>query len=424
MKDNGKNPKEKIHFPALYPLWIPVFVDVLGYSILTPLFPSIEWIFHVDVLTVSLLLSTNALFGFICGPLLGSLSDKHGRRPFLIVSEIGTLAGFILFAFAPSIEFLFLSRAVDGIFGGIYPITRAVIGDVVPHQYRSKQMANMGVIHILASLVGPSAGGVLVDLYKNLIAPGMLAVVLSAASIVITIIFFKETLPMKGNLPVEKDSEDFNHAHSNEQSHGDEDPISKNKTALFVLAQWGVHALYFIIFISLTSIYLDESLHLSSSSIGLFMSLSGIFRIVLRYTAFEPIINKFGDKKTAKIGLFAFMASFFALIFVQNWIEFLVVMIISSFAASLARGPMNSFMSRSVSKFKQGRMQGLGNSLEKIDEIVGPVLGGTVLDVLGAPSFGLLLFSISCIPFAMSFKKLTFKKEGLQEKDEMLEIDD
>jgi len=72
---------------------------------------------------------------------------------------------------------------------------------------------------------------------------------------------------------------------------------------------------------------------------------------------------------------------------------------------------MNSFISRSVSKYKQGRIQGIANSLEKVAEIIGPIVGGSILAMVGGPGFGILLFSISCFPFAMSFKKLVFPGE-------------
>ncbi|MBN2151109.1 MAG: MFS transporter, partial [Candidatus Lokiarchaeota archaeon] len=199
--DEASKPRpatERARYAALYPMWVALFVDVLGYSILIPLFPFISEHFPgANALVVSLLLSTNAVFGFVFGPLLGSLSDKHGRKPMLMISLLGTTAGFLVFAFAPSIEFLFLSRAIDGIFGGVYPITRAVIGDVVPIKHRSKEMANMGVTHILASLVGPASGGILAERTGSLLAPGLLSAALAVGSLAITAFFFKETLPTK-----------------------------------------------------------------------------------------------------------------------------------------------------------------------------------------------------------------------------------
>jgi DHA1 family tetracycline resistance protein-like MFS transporter len=405
-------PREKMRFPILYPLWLAVYVDILGYSIQAPLFPAIESLFHVDLFTVSMLLSTNALFGFICGPILGSLSDKYGRKPLLLISEAGTMMGFLLFAFAPSIEWLFLSRVIDGVFGGIYPITRAVIGDAVPIKFRSKQMANMGLMHIIASLMGPALGGILVERTGSLAAPGTLAALLALASILLTGIMFKETLPYKAGTR-KLEPQVGGPVQANKAIPLTPDiPIRRNRVALYILAQWGTHAFYFSILVTMTSLYMQEHLGLGPELIGYFMMLSGVLRILLRFAAFEPIINKFGDKKTSIIGLSIFVVAFGILVFVDTWVQFLIVMIMTSFAATCARGPMNTFMSRSVSKRQQGRVQGLGNSEEKIAEISGPIIGGSILGAYGGAGFGAMLFFISIIPLAMSFKKVEFVGEA------------
>ncbi|MEX2682175.1 MAG: MFS transporter [Candidatus Sigynarchaeota archaeon] len=406
--------KEHARYVALYPMWVALFVDVLGYSIFIPLFPFISVHFPGgSPIVVSFLLATNAVFGLFFGPLLGSLSDRFGRKPLLMISLAGTMTGFFVFAFAPSIEFLFISRAIDGIFGGVYPITRAVIGDIVPIKNRSKQMANMGVVHIIASMGGPAAGGILAERTGTLLAPGLLAAALAFGSLVITAAFFKETLPIKTGMfqgaPLQH-LEITASVQPGQSSAGDV-PIVKNKVALYILTQWGFHSLYFMILVAMGSLYLGVHIGLNSEEIGLLMMLSSFIRIAVRYSAFVPILNKLGDHKTATFGLLLFVLGFFWLIFVNNWIQYMISLVVTSFAATCARGPMNSFISRSVSKYKQGRIQGIANSLEKVGEIIGPIIGGSILALVGGPGFGLLLFLLSCAPFVMSFKKLQFPGE-------------
>ena len=148
----------RIAYPELTPLWIAVFIDILGFSILIPFLPFFSQEYNAPAWQIGLLLSTNALFGFFSGPIWGALSDRKGRKPMLLVSQLGTLAAFLMLAFSNTMAMLFVSRVVDGIFGGNFPIAKAVIGDVVPPDKRSEQMSNVGVAHVLASLVGPGLG--------------------------------------------------------------------------------------------------------------------------------------------------------------------------------------------------------------------------------------------------------------------------
>jgi DHA1 family tetracycline resistance protein-like MFS transporter len=130
----------RLDYAELIPLWIAVFVDILGFSILIPFLPFFSQEYGAPAWQIGLLLSTNALFGFFSGPIWGSLSDRYGRKPMLLISQAGTLAGFLMLAFSNSLTMLYVSRIVDGIFGGNFPIAKAIIGDMVPSKERSQPL--------------------------------------------------------------------------------------------------------------------------------------------------------------------------------------------------------------------------------------------------------------------------------------------
>ena len=117
-------------YTQLRPIWSAVFMDIFGMTVLMPLalFLRDEW--SRNPTEILLLMSTNAVFTFIFGPILGKLSDKYGRKPLLLISQFGTFSAFLIFAFAPNIQILYLSRAIDGIFGGNFPIAKAIVVDV------------------------------------------------------------------------------------------------------------------------------------------------------------------------------------------------------------------------------------------------------------------------------------------------------
>ena len=186
----------KKKYSSLWPLWVAVFSDILGFTILIPLFPLFISLFSVTPLEVGYAMSLNAAFGFIFGPILSHLSDKYGRKPLLLISQFGTLLGFVILAMSPNIYWVYASRIVDGMFGGNFPIAKAIIGDVVEPKDRSKEMTNVGTAHNLANLVGPAIGGLLSE-STGLVGPALVAAFLSLITIIMTILYIEETAPIK-----------------------------------------------------------------------------------------------------------------------------------------------------------------------------------------------------------------------------------
>ncbi|MHA1300402.1 MAG: MFS transporter [Candidatus Helarchaeota archaeon] len=422
----------KIKFPKLFPLWIAVFIDILGFTLLIPFLPffiksltvpipefqPIYDLFPISptiALMVGIALATNAIFGLFFGPILGHLSDKYGRRPLLLISQFGTMAAFIILAFSNTYELVLISRVIDGVFGGNFPIAKAVIGDVVPSKHRATQMTNVGVAHVLASLFGPAIGGFLYTKW-GIIAPGLFAAILSLVTIIVTYFFLQESAPTKtksNNSSIAKFKKPKAPVKPvSIQSDNKPQSIWKNHLAIFLLVQWGLHTISFMIFMSNASLYADIQLNMKPNEIGLFLSLSGIARLIIRFYIFEPTLRKFGDKKTTQIGLTCFVLAFFAISFVNDIIQFLIVLMIISYAASCSRGVLISFQSRSVSPQEQGKMGGLSTSLDNFAQVVGPLLGSFVLGTFGATWFGLMTFSIAIGAFLMSFKPIKFKFEA------------
>ena len=170
------NNRKLFKYRILTPLWIAIFIDVLGFTLFFPMVGFFSDLFDTSMTMIGLIFSVNAMFGFVFGPILAKLSDKYGRRPLLLISQFGTCLAFILTAFSNTLWMLFLARMIDGIFGGNFPIAKAIISDKVPPKDRGIQMANVGIAHVLASLIGPAIGGVLFTWF-GLLGPDYLQLV-------------------------------------------------------------------------------------------------------------------------------------------------------------------------------------------------------------------------------------------------------
>ncbi|HLW75962.1 MAG TPA: MFS transporter, partial [Bryobacteraceae bacterium] len=143
----------------LLPIFLIVAVDVLGLTIMIPLLPFYAERFGASPAMVGWLIGVYAACQLVSGPLLGRASDFTGRKPLLIVSQIGTLIGFLMLAFAPNLWIIFLARVVDGATAGNLSLAQAYISDVTEPEQRSKAFGLIGIAFGMGFLIGPAISG-------------------------------------------------------------------------------------------------------------------------------------------------------------------------------------------------------------------------------------------------------------------------
>jgi DHA1 family tetracycline resistance protein-like MFS transporter len=406
-------------YAELTPLWIAVFIDILGFSVLIPFLPFFSQEYQVPAWQIGLLLSTNALFGFFSGPIWGALSDAKGRKPMLLLSQFGTLIGFLMLAFSGSMTMLYASRIVDGIFGGNYPIAKAIVGDVVPPHDRSREMSNIGVAHVLSSLIGPGLGGLLSR--WGILAPGLVSAALTCVTIGLTFFFLKETNPVARRASRQRRALSNPDLGSEPKPADAKEGLARRRTgpasvwsnpiARYLLVQWGFHTLSFMTYMSCISLFAYLRLGLDAGQVGRLLMIAGIVRVFIRFVIFVPLLERLGDRKTSRVGLTTFVVVFFLLGLVRNQLQFTMALCAVSFAASCTRSILNSFLSRSVKPTEQGRAMGLSASLDSFAHIVGPLVGGFILDSLPLWMYGGLAGIFALGAFFMGFRRIEFPHE-------------
>jgi DHA1 family tetracycline resistance protein-like MFS transporter len=190
-----QDPGEKLDFKKILPVVVILFVDLLGLSIMIPLLPFYAARFGADAFVVGLLSAAYPAMQFVFAPFLGRLSDRVGRRPVLIISQIGTLIGFIIMTFANSLWVLFLSRIIDGISGANISTAQAVITDSTTEKTRARGLGLVGAAFGMGFITGPIiAFGVLAFTGGNYQAVAITAAVFSFLSIMLTWFWLPETL--------------------------------------------------------------------------------------------------------------------------------------------------------------------------------------------------------------------------------------
>src|SRR5215216_1177729 len=199
-----EQPIEKLDFKRILPIIVIVFVDLLGLSIIIPLLPLYAARFSATPLVIGILQATYPLMQFVGAPILGHLSDRFGRKPVLIASQIGTLAGFILLGFANTLALLFLSRIIDGVSGANISTAQAAIADSTNEKTRTQGLGLVGAAFGVGFVLGPVIAFIVLAVSgQNYQAVAFTAAFFSLASILLTSFWFRET-KTSDSVPVSK----------------------------------------------------------------------------------------------------------------------------------------------------------------------------------------------------------------------------
>ncbi len=185
---------EKLDFKRILPIIVIVFVDLLGLSIIIPVLPYFAARFSATPIVIGILQATYPMMQFVGAPVLGRLSDRFGRKPVLIISQIGTFAGFVLLGFANTLTLLFISRIIDGISGANLSTAQAAIADSTTERTRTQGLGLTGAAFGAGFVVGPMiASVVLVASHGDYKAVALTAAFFSLVSVLLTTFWFHET---------------------------------------------------------------------------------------------------------------------------------------------------------------------------------------------------------------------------------------
>jgi DHA1 family tetracycline resistance protein-like MFS transporter len=188
--------QEKLNFKRILPIFVIVLIDLLGMTIIIPLMPLYAASYGANAFMIGLLGAAYPVMQFVGAPLLGRLSDRVGRKPVLVISQIGTLVGFLLLGGAGSLWMLFFSRIVDGISGANIATAQAAITDSTTEKTRTQGLGLIGAAFGLGFVIGPVIAFVsLAASGNNYHVPAFVAAGFSLISILLTVFWFHETLP-------------------------------------------------------------------------------------------------------------------------------------------------------------------------------------------------------------------------------------
>ena len=344
-----------------------VFLDLVWFGIVIPVLPLYAERFGASPLVIGLLVGVYSAMQCLFAPILGRLSDRVGRRPVLLVSVIGTSAGFLLMGLAHSLWLLFAARILDGMTGGNISTAQAYIADVTAPQQRSRGMGLIGAAFGLGFIFGPAIGGLLS--HVSLAAPFLFASILAAANALAIYFFLPESLPVERRHPARKQTS-FQTLFR-EMWHR---PIR------IILAAYFFTTVSFSLLTATYALFTERRFGYNAAQNGYIFAGQGLVGVIIQGGLLGWLAAAFGDKKLIMVGTATLALSLFLLPMSTTTTVLLLVTTGVAIGHSLVLAPLNGLASKSAHEAAQGRVLGLMQSASSFARIVGPVLGGWLLN--------------------------------------------
>lgn len=294
---------ESLDYKKLIPVLVIVMVDVLGITIIIPVLPFYALAFDASPLVIGMLGSSYPVMQFVFAPILGSLSDRYGRKPVLATAQVGTFLSLLVMGFAGSLWMLFFSRIIDGITGANLSTAQAVITDSTPPEERAKGLGLIGAIFGVGFVLGPVISGVVLALTNNNYgAPALVAASFALLSVFLTTFVLPETntpemrtqTSIRDRLNVKKMATAFAHP-------------TLGILFTFVLLLQLVFGSFQLTFAPFTL----NRLGLNSVGNTIFFAMFGIILAVVQGGLVGPMTKRFGERRLILIGIVLVAAGFF-----------------------------------------------------------------------------------------------------------------
>lgn len=340
-----------------------VLVDVIGFGIVIPSLP-----FHVAQisglpLTITLLFSVFSVCSFFSNPILGTLSDRYGRRPVLLLSILSTAIGWFVFAGAQALWLLFLGRMIDGLAAGNFSTAHSCLADISKtDKERTHNFGIIGAVFGIGFIIGPSLGGLLSHVSPAF--PFWFAGILALLNFLSVLFLFPET----------------NH-HKNINRALEINPIKplgrafKNKSLRPTFLIWLLFGLATSASQSITALYFSEIFGFTAATIGILISLQGVIMAFNQGVGLKNFwLKKFKEPDLELYLLFIFGCGYLLMSF-SIWF-FFVGIFITMITMSVLRVVINSQAVGAVSDNMKGEIIGVMNSVASLGMVFGPLLAG------------------------------------------------
>ncbi|HJR84670.1 MAG TPA: MFS transporter [Nitrososphaeraceae archaeon] len=417
----------------ILPILLVNFTGTLGFSIVLPFLVFLVMDFGGNAIVFGILSAMYPTFQLIGAPMLGRWSDIYGRKKILLISNVGTFFGWLLFLFALLLPIsnlfdvsfsligtfvitlpllmLFVARAIDGITGGNVSVANAYLADISSNEDRSKNFGKMAISSNLGFIIGPALAGVLGGTIYGEILPVLAAILISLVTLIVIPLTLKESKRLSSRMQIfERGTVRKVFAHeckdcfdSRENNKLTFKEVLKLEHIPFLLLVYFFIFLGFNIFYTSFPIHAVAGLNWSVTQIGIFfVVLSGIM-VAVQGPVLRKALTRFSEQKLVILGNMILGINF--LLFISNNVILLyAAAVLFAIGNGLMWPSFMSILSYRAGTTHQGAVQGLAGSFGSLASIIGLTIGGILYSLFGSTTFlvsAVVIFAVSILSFRL-----------------------
>jgi DHA1 family tetracycline resistance protein-like MFS transporter len=345
-------------------IFITVMLDMLALGMIIPVLPSLVESYAGNTEKAAQIFglfgTAWALMQFLCSPVIGSLSDRFGRRPIVLMSNLGLGLDYVLMAMAPNLGWLFVGRLISGITAASISTSFAYIADVTPAEKRAASFGLLGAAFGIGFVIGPGLGGLVAELGPR--APFWLAAGLSLTNALYGLLVLPESLPADRRAP-------FSWRRANPV--GSLMMLKRSRPLIGLALVNFLDQVAHVVYPSTFVLYASYRYKWDTLTISLTLTAVGVFSMIVQGGLVRPAIKHMGEKTTLIVGLVCGVIGFAGYGLAPTGIWFWCFMPLASLWG-LSSPPLQGLMSQEVDGTEQGRLQGATTSVNGIAQLIGP----------------------------------------------------
>jgi len=378
--ENQNSVNDFVFDKRLYVVFLIIFTEVLGFSMVLPLIPFLGLSLGLTPLQIGLIISVFSFCQLFASPITGKLSDHFGRKPLFILSQMSTFLGFIFLGFATTAILLIGARLIDGLLGSNMTVSQAYISDITEPKHRTRVYGYSSGVFGAGLIFGPFIGGLLSRI--NYSVPMFFAAAITLVSVVLVVLFLPETVTKK----TEKISLNFNDVIPVD----DAKSFIKTPKVRNILLSFFLYNFAFFLFISNFGLLAEAQFHVDADLVSFYFAWYGIIRVIVQTILIARILRVLGENRILLTGIFSMAISMLTLAFSAEYLFIFVPLIFLAYGTGVGRPVLTSKLTNNVTQKETATILGINNSLTSVAQIIAPILGGFIIEYLSSQTLPLL----------------------------------